>query len=424
MHEKRRYNPYQQIKDATDLISLIEEIGNVKLIPAGPNMWQCNCPHPDHDDDDPSFRVYHNRNGSWTWHCFGCGGGTYDPKNGNYGNDCFAFLQWMSDYKGSKKVLTNHEVLEILADRAHIVLKDTSKFHEDYQFMEMQSKAYEKNLTKEAIAYLNKRGLDLEDIRAAHLGYFPFKECSKEDGKWIPRIVSRITFPIIDPYGRTVGFSNRVLADGVKPKYIIVSRINETHREQQKQYGKNAENSFQKRHYLYGIDQIRRDEDSIFLVEGQMDVLLGRKYSRRNFAGVFGHTVSDEQIEVLKDMDMHTVILAFDGDKAGQEGVRSSWNKLASAGFNVKVLHGIEESMDIADLALKFKDKLDDYLDAHILPLWRYELNDAVSIYEDGLSDLQHKILPYIKKSKDIHKSKEDDILFRSFVQERFKILI
>lgn len=435
-HEKKTSAPYQQyeiVKKATNLLQLIEDVGHVQPVPAGPNIWQCICPHPDHNEDTPSFFIYHNADGSWTWHCYGCNSGSYDPKHGDYGNDCFAFLQWMSDYHGKgrkkRKVLKPWEACQILAKRAGIRLqKNYGKNAELYRMMTSFSKAYHANLLPQARKYLYSRGLDDTDIDLWSLGFMVFREPDysriRKTGHYCSKMVQRITFPISDAYDQVVAFSNRVLHNDNVPKYLITSAVNEAYRQNWKKEGKTPDNSFMKRFYFYGMDKVNTSNSEVLLVEGQMDVILGHHYSKRNILGVFGHSVSDEQIELLKKLNMKTVCLCFDGDAAGEEGIRDNAGKLAKAGFNVKVLRHMPSGMDIADAANEYKDKLDQFLDFHMVSYWQYVMEDAVAFFDAGLAKLRMKVLPYIKKVNEAPLSEDDKKLMQSFIRERFGLFL
>jgi len=425
------HNAFQLVKEKVDLVELVEDIGDVDMSKVNANIWNCECPHPDHDDEDPSFFVYHNADGSWSWHCYGCGGGSYDPEHGNYGNDCFAFIQWMAHRQdpSKSKDISSKKALEILAKRVGIKLpKNVGKFKQEYRFMIAQAKAYHASLNTPARKYLYSRGLEDSDIKRWNLGVHTFTELDvrkfrRENVKEYLE-VPRITFPITDMYDQVVAFSNRTLIKDIEPKYKIGSMINDENRELWKTEGKTEGNSFQKRHYLYGENLVDRSDKEILLVEGQMDVILGKKYSDKNIVGVFGHSVSQEQIGLLKRLGMDTVCLCFDGDKAGEEGLRDNAKTLAMAGFNVKILRNLPEGRDIADMARRLKQGLDTYLQANMVPFWQYALEEALTEYQAGLSDLKRKLIPQLKKVAEVPFAEEDDIVFKSFVTERFGIYL
>ena len=54
----------------------------------------CRCPHPDHEDRNPSFSVW-EENGSYYWCCHSCHGIGKSGKK--FGNDIIALIRWLSD---------------------------------------------------------------------------------------------------------------------------------------------------------------------------------------------------------------------------------------------------------------------------------------------------------------------------------------
>ena len=95
---------------------------------------------------------------------------------------------------------------------------------------------------KEALKYLNKRGLSKNLIEDFKLGFVPWKNSFREEllktyteeeinitglyykndksGKYIDRFNSRILFPINNIYGETIAFGGRIIRDVKLAKYI------------------------------------------------------------------------------------------------------------------------------------------------------------------------------------------------------------
>ena len=72
-----------QVKESVSLIKLVEEYTDLKKV--GPKTYQGHCPHPDHNDSSPSFRVFEKgyKSGSRvntydSWACMGCHQGCKD----------------------------------------------------------------------------------------------------------------------------------------------------------------------------------------------------------------------------------------------------------------------------------------------------------------------------------------------------------
>ena len=75
------------------------------------NIFIGRCPHPDHNDSDPSFRIFIDENGE-NFSCMGCGYyGKKDNDRQYHGNDNISFVRWMSDNRNSNHVLTFNEAV-------------------------------------------------------------------------------------------------------------------------------------------------------------------------------------------------------------------------------------------------------------------------------------------------------------------------
>ena len=102
-------------------------------------VYQGRCPHPDHNDSDPSFRVFiDQKTGSESWACMGCHCGKKDNKE-NFGSDNIAFVRWMSCNKKSTHVLNFVEAVKILAEFYCIPIEE-----DKYEFISKSCTLYKK----------------------------------------------------------------------------------------------------------------------------------------------------------------------------------------------------------------------------------------------------------------------------------------
>lgn len=386
-----------KVKETISLKDLVEQYTTLK--PIGNNVWSGHCPHPDHDDRIPSFRLFKNKNGQYTFKCFGCQDiHAKKGQNGNYGTDCFAFLQWMSDYKGSKKVLSFMDTLLILADKAGLPIPTKEEHTQLYQQNEDYSKLVRQNLSPSVLRYLYNRGLDDNDINKWKIGSWPFEE----GGQTIIRIV----FPLFDIYSRIVGFSSRVLEETNKdiPKY------------------RNSKTSpiFQKKGYLYGCHLINNNQSNVIVTEGQFDVILAMKYNVTNVVATLGTGFSEDHVTFLKKKKLVPTFV-YDNDQAGITAtLRAIYicNKQCLSS-NVCTL---PNGQDLAEAALVLKEDLPQWINDHSVPSWQHCLEDAAIRYEAKLQKLRSSILPDIRRA--IPVSEEDKILMKTFVKERFGITL
>ena len=113
----------------------------------------------------------------------------------------------------------------------------------------------------------------------------------------------RIMFPIFNSFGDIVGFSGRKTKESQKGKYI------------------NSDQSFifNKKNILYGYHLAKnsiRDNQSVILVEGQMDVIGLFKNGIRNAVAVMGVGLGEAALKNLKGLT-NNFYLALDSDEAG-----------------------------------------------------------------------------------------------------------
>lgn len=385
-----------KLKQTISLKELVEEY--TTLTPSGSNTWSGRCPHPDHEDKNPSFRLFKNKDGSFSFKCFGCQD-VYAKKgqNGNYGTDIFAFLQWMSDHKNSKKVLTFVDTLHILAERAGFQPVKNEQYQKAYEEIERQIIKTQQQLKPSTIRYLQQRGLSEADIRDWRIG----EETFFENGCSVPRI----TFPLYDEHKRPVGFSSRIITEDLNfPKY------------------KNSKNSdiFQKGCCFFGIQFLDPVENTLIITEGQFDVILARKMGVKNIVAVMGSSFTNEHAIFVQKHNLLPTF-AFDGDTAGQ---RATMRALAvcrdyKLSANVCV---IPQDKDLADIALEKQKQLPVFLQLHSIPSWEFELTEAAVRYEAELQNIRRRILPLLRKVIPI--TEEDQALMKTFVKERFGILL
>jgi DNA primase len=278
---------------------------------------------PFHKERTPSFSVVEEKG---FYHCFGCGAH----------GDVISFTMQTSS-------LSFPEAVEALAREAGLeVPKATPEEHERAQrqttlrgALEAATAWFEEQLHgpsgRDALAYLEKRGLDPDTIRRFRLGFAPDRRDALKQalGKTFPGPLlveagllrnpaaeagdseretydyfrGRVIFPIADRGGRIIAFGGRILADG-QPKYL------------------NSPDTplFEKGRVLYGWAQARAaaggGRGPVIVVEGYMDVIA---LQRAGFVGAvapLGTALTERQIEELWRIAPEP-ILCFDGDAAG-----------------------------------------------------------------------------------------------------------
>ncbi len=343
----------QVVKERVDIAELIG--GYLKLEKAGQN-YKARCPF--HNEKTASFHISPSRQ---TYYCFGCG------KHG----DAFTFIEEMegTDFKGA---------LKTHADRVGIELEYAPKEDRDekvrlHEVLEEATRFFEANLeqSKEAGKYVETRGITDETRTRFRLGYAPddwrllrshllekgFSDeellkaglSKKNEGGSEPYDVfrARIIFPLSDAQGRVIAFSGRAIAPDAIPKYL------------------NSPDTllFSKSEVLYGLDKAKdtiRKKNYAVLVEGQMDLVLSHQAGVDNAVASSGTAFTSGHLGRLRRLSPR-IILAFDGDVAGEKAAEKSTALGLSLGMEVKVAE-LPPGKDPADLVRESSEAWKDIL--------------------------------------------------------------
>jgi len=304
-----------EIKSRLDVVDLLGEY--IHLQKAGRN-YKALCPF--HSEKTPSFIVFPD---TQSWHCFGAC---------QTGGDIFSFVM-------KKENVDFAEALRILAEKAGVTLhaerpnSDSDKLDRLRQLNAAAAAHFRKNLQRHPAAalarqYIAQRGLNdaicdqfqigyaldsWDDLLKAMISLGFDKETlveaglnrTSEDGRsQYDRFRGRLMFPISDKQGRIVGFGGRILGKG-EPKYLNTPQTL----------------LFDKSSILYGLAQARRairEQDSVVIVEGYMDVLAAHQFGYHNVIASMGTALTEAQLRQLK-REAENVILALDADSAGQQ---------------------------------------------------------------------------------------------------------
>ncbi len=308
---------------------------------------------PFHNEKTPSFSVSRENN---VYHCFGC----------KAGGNVAQFVMEMES-------LTFPEALRHIAKLLGIPEPAREYDPRAQQEYSLKEKLYEINREaalfyhdklyspagKQVLDYLYGRGIEDGLIKRFGLGasgleWDSLKEHLASKG-YVQEDMSaagvlhvrdkhsydvfrnRAMFPIIDLYGRTVGFGGRAMGDA-QPKYL------------------NTQDTlvFNKRLGLYGANFLRKQRDltRVVLVEGYMDVMALSKKGIRGGIATLGTALTAEQARLMKRLAPE-VWVCYDGDEAGQNAIMRAADVLEKEGIPSRVLQ-LPDGMDP-----------DDYLQHH-----------------------------------------------------------
>jgi len=338
----------ETIKERLDIAEVVG--GYVKLEKAG-QSFKGRCPF--HNEKTPSFFVSPSRQ---SYYCFGCGAK----------GDIFTFVEELEG-------LEFREALKFLADKAGVELEYhrsepgvKSEKEKIREALEVATQFFEKRLEENSAGkkYLSSRGISEETSKYWRLGYAPAewrslyshlllagysKEILIKAGLVKPVLDGvgkepydvfrdRITFPIADSSGSIIAFSGRALSKETEPKYL------------------NSPDTilFTKSEVLHGLDKAKdkiRKKNYAVLVEGQIDLLLSHQAGVDNTVASSGTAFTRLHLERLKKLSPR-IILAFDGDKAGEVAAEKSAELALSLGLEAKVAR-LPDGEDPASIAVK-----------------------------------------------------------------------
>jgi DNA primase len=311
--------PQTFIDDLLDRVDIVDVVnGRVQLKKAGKNYKAC-CPF--HDEKSPSFTVAQDKQ---FYYCFGCGAG---------GNALGFVMEFdRLDFLPAVEMLARNAGLEIPREAAQD--PGVSKQKDNlYSILTESDRYFRQQLRKHAgaasaVDYLKARGLSGQVAAQYGVGYAPpgwdnllkavgtdeqrtgllhesgMLVIKPEEKKQYDFFRHRITFPIRDQRGRTVGFGGRVLDDS-KPKYL------------------NSPETpvFSKGRELYGLYEARqklKEIPCLIMVEGYMDVIALAQFEINNAVATLGTALTESHLQKIFRYTSE-IVFCFDGDKAGRK---------------------------------------------------------------------------------------------------------
>lgn len=312
------YQIKRRVINETNIIDIVSEY--VSLKKKGNSMFGL-CPF--HNDNNPSMSVSDKVK---MYNCFSCGA------KGNV----ISFVSRIENITEDQATIKLAKKLGIEIDerknaqaikeeRLIKVMEDANSFY----------KFYLKNSDEgvKALEYLHNRGITDEIIDEFEIGLssinkdFLYLALSKNNHNILDAINlglikendndaytdtfrNRIMFPVKNRYGKVVGFSGRIYTESNQAKYI-----------------NSIENEiFHKGEILYNYHnaiQAIRQNDSVYLFEGFMDVIAAKKAGIHNCVATMGTALTNEHVNMLLSLTKN-IILCFDGDSAGIKAMKRS----------------------------------------------------------------------------------------------------
>ena len=374
------------VRSSTNIVDLVSEVVALKPLHGGRDFVGL-CPF--HDDKNPSFHVYPDRQSYRCWVC-------------DAGGDCF---RWVMEIER----IPFPEALESLARRGRLEIPKLSRnkgagenatrktdslvvVEWAVNLMNQTLRTGQMPMADNARQYVLQRQLSDETVSHFKLGYHPedwnwFLEKAK--GRFTPaqlvsagliqernngpgyfdNLVGRLVFPIFDERGRPVAFGGRVLPGG--------------NIESDAKYWNSVESAiFQKRRMLFAFDRareaIRRSKTAI-IVEGYMDCIACHQAGVTNAVATLGTAMTEEHVRFLRRF-AEKVVLVYDSDDAGQQAAERSISRFLAQDLDLRILN-VPSGKDPAD-----------YLEAHTseefyklietaAEAWEYKLQSVLATH-------------------------------------------
>lgn len=330
--------PKDEIKQRLDIVDVIS--GYLTLKPAGSAAFKAVCPF--HSEKTPSFHISRERQ---IWHCFGC----------NKGGDIFAFVMEMEG-------MGFGEALRLLGQKAGVVIPEyrpSETSNEEAATRDLQELAckffeaiyWQHAEGKTAKEYVRGRGIPDDLVRAFRLGAAPDRwdalvQSMQKKGfgldrlqkaglvkprtngqGMIDRFRNRVMIPLCDAQGRVVGFTARLLGEMTEtsgPKYLNSPETLIYH----------------KGDMLFGLHLAKtaiRTEQSVIVMEGNLDVIASHKAGVQNVIASSGTALTESQLRQLKRLT-NRLVFCFDGDAAGFTAAKRGIHLAQEQGFDIRVI--------------------------------------------------------------------------------------
>lgn len=407
-----------KILDAINIVDVISEY--VTLNKRGVNYWGV-CPF--HTDRSPSMCVSPSKQ---IYKCFSCG---------DAGN-VVTFLQ-------KHENMSYPEAIKSLGKRCHIDVPEQELTPEEQQRATVKeslqialSAASDKffgylSADDEAKSYLLSRGWNAgedQTLELFHVGYAPdtwrtliddmkrsaFNSdilvqaglATKGEKSVYDSFRGRIVFPYYDLKGNVIGFTGRSIKSSDKVKY----------------YNTGETPVFHKGSALFGLFQARQaigQQDRVYFVEGQFDVLSFVRAGIRNTVCGSGTALTPEQIKTIIRFTRN-ITLIYDRDEAGIKASVKNIKALLEAGANVRAI-SLPDGDDPDSFAQKMPEKeLAIYLHNHETDWVTY----LAGLYEKDFEDpiLKNEHLSFIAECIAFVKDKTLRISYTTKLSEKFKI--
>ncbi len=298
---------------------------------------------PFHDDSNPSLTISPDKQ---IYKCFVCGaGGNVFTFVQNYNN--VSFVEAVDTVAKSVNIDLNINTSNLsytMSDNEQKYYKITADATNFLTFSLINTK------NQGLIDYLQTRKLSKKEIEYFNIGYeqdhslvdFLNRKGYKEidlieinlinSNEYGLRSVfnNRLVFPIHNRYEHVVGYSGRITySDENIAKYV----------------NSNENVIYTKGNILYNYHRAKdsaKREAEVYLVEGVMDVIAFYQADVFNCTATLGTALTNSQAQQLRSLAPH-IVIAFDGDNAGQMATVKAIETLLDQKVKIEVLTGFKD---------------------------------------------------------------------------------
>ncbi|MBC2694163.1 MAG: DNA primase [Desulfobacteraceae bacterium] len=335
--------PEDKISEIKNIVDIVDIISDIVLLKKVGRNYVGLCPF--HTEKTPSFTVSPEKQ---IFYCFGCGTGG-NVFNFLMNHDGLSFFE-------TAKMLANRYGIEIPAqtmspEQKRRISERESLFAANKQAMDFFKHSLLSDTGgKIALEYLEKRGIEKDNITKFNLGfvpagwdnlinYFSKKNIShelveksgliikrKSKNGFYDRFRNRIIFPIFDVSKQVLGFGGRVMDDSL-PKYL------------------NSPETpvYNKSRSLYGLHIAKehcRASETVYIVEGYFDLLALHQHGILNSVATLGTSLTQAHVRILRGFvgKNGRFILVYDSDEAGIKAAERSIKVFDKAYVNAQIL--------------------------------------------------------------------------------------
>ncbi|MEL7058556.1 MAG: DNA primase [Acidobacteriota bacterium] len=318
----------QAVRDAIDVVDIAGDLTSPKR---RGRKYVALCPF--HKEKTPSFQIDPDLG---LFHCFGCGAG---------GDAIDLYMRGSGDdFPAAIEALAMRYAIPI--ERQEVDAAQLSRRRQVGEALEAADRLFRRALARSDFArgYLDRREISealrdrfslgyavdgwhgLLDALRRDIGEEPLLEAglvarSERTGKLYDRFRQRLMFPIHSASGKLVGFGGRTLGDD-RAKYVNTAETD----------------AFHKSELLYGLHLAKRtlrDSGRAVLAEGYFDVIGLVASGIEGAVAGMGTALTAEQAKLLARY-CDEVVLAYDGDSAGETAARRAVPLLLAAGLGVR----------------------------------------------------------------------------------------